>query len=443
MTGHQLILAGALTGSFLCNALIQGVRRSATAPAANSGREPATVESGPAPGFIPAACQAEPLATVDPATRQTVHPTGEPNPDITTTVQVGILDGLIEAVDSAYVYPDYNGFDWTGLAEQSRQRVEAGMGTEIFYEEMRTLIYALGDDHSYFQSPTEVAADAAALAGENDYVGIGVLIEPLPESGRVVVLVVFPNSPAEREGLRAHDSLLAVDSTPIVQEGEAYPEWVRGPECSLVVLTVQSPGEAPREVALVRDRVQAPTPILAELVATDDGRRVGYLFLPHLFDETIPGQVEKALRDLAPLDGLILDNRKNTGGSSSVLEPLLGFFISGTVGEFVSREARRTLVVTADPVENSQTVPLVVLVGNLTASFGEIMSGVLRDVGRAQIVGETTDGNVEVLHGYEFEDGSNLWIAAETFDPRWSDADWERDGIIPDVFAPAEWHLYT
>lgn len=422
---------------------MQGLRETAAPRAPSPTLEAAAGDTTPAPAFIPPACQTGVLPTVDPATRLVVHPTREANPEVSTRVQLRIVDGMVETVESAYVFTDYNGVDWPARAAESRQRVQAGMGTEVFYDEMRGLIYALGDDHSYFESPAEVAADAAALAGENDYVGIGVLVEPLPEHGRVVVLAVFPNSPAERGGLESHDSLLAVDGVSIVEAGEAYPEWVRGPECSLVVLTVQSPGQPPREVPLVRARVQAPTPIEAELVATDNGRRVGYVFLPHLFDETIPGQVEQALHDLAPLDGLILDNRKNTGGSSSVLEPLLGFFTSGTVGEFVSREGRRPLVVTAGPVENSQSVPLVILVGDLTASFGEIFSGVLRDVGRAQIVGETTDGNVEVLHGYEFEDGSNLWIAEETFDPLRSHADWEQDGIVPDVFAPGEWHTFT
>jgi C-terminal processing protease CtpA/Prc len=196
-------------------------------------------------------------------------------------------------------------------------------------------------------------------------------------------------------------------------------------------------------VTLVRARFQTSLPIEAGLVPTGDARRIGYIFLPTLFDETVPAQVEQALHDLAPLDGLILDNRKNGGGSSSVLEPILSFFTSGIVGEFVSREATRPFRLTAHPVENSQTVPLVVLVGDGTGSFGEIMSGVLRDIGRAQLVGETTGGNVEVEHGYDFDDGSTAWIAEETFDPLRSDANWERDGIVPDVEAFADWFTFT
>src|SRR5574341_1252867 len=78
-----------------------------------------------------------------------------------------------------------------------------------------------------------------------------------------------------------------------------------------------------------------------------------------------------------------------------------------------------------------------------TVSFGEIFSGALQDTGRAKIVGQTTLGNVETLHGYTFDDGSRAWIAEERFDPLVSHADWEKDGIKPDVEAYADWDTFT
>jgi C-terminal processing protease CtpA/Prc len=165
--------------------------------------------------------------------------------------------------------------------------------------------------------------------------------------------------------------------------------------------------------------------------------------LPSFFDETIPGQVKQALERFGPLDGLILDNRMNSGGSSDVVEPILSYFTSGTLGHFSSRSATRPLEASADPINNSQSVPLVVLVGTETVSFGEIFSGVLRDIGRAQIVGQTTLGNVEILHGHNLSDGSRLWLAEERFVPLHSQANWEKTGIVPDVQAYADWNTFT
>ena len=133
----------------------------------------------------------------------------------------------------------------------------------------------------------------------------------------------------------------------------------------------------------------------------------------------------------------------NGGGSSLVVEPMLGFFPSGVVGHFVSLQEERPLEVAAEPIYSSQEVPIVVLVAEDTVSLGEIFSGTMRDIGRAQIVGQTTLGNVETLHGYDMLDGSRMWIAEERFDPLYSDDDWEAIGIIPDVEVIADWNTFT
>jgi carboxyl-terminal processing protease len=140
---------------------------------------------------------------------------------------------------------------------------------------------------------------------------------------------------------------------------------------------------------------------------------------------------------------LILDVRLNGGGTSTVLYPILSFFANGKLGNFVSRTESRPLEIEANPVQNSQTVPLVVMVSEDTVSFGEIFAGILRDARGAKITGETSLGNVEVLNGFDFEDGSVMWLAAEKFDSAFSDVDWEQTGIVPDVQAYAEWDTFT
>ena len=194
---------------------------------------------------------------------------------------------------------------------------------------------------------------------------------------------------------------------------------------------------------MLRYAIQSYIPIVAQLVTTHDGSRIGYIYLPSFFDETIPSQVKTALQQWGQLDGLILDNRMNPGGSSDVVLPILSYFTDGLLGHFVSREATHSFEVKADPVANSQTVPLVVLVGEDTVSFGEIFSGILQDIGRAKVVGQTTLGNVEILDSHNFGDGSRLWLAQERFQELNSKADWEQTGIIPDVQADAEWDTFT
>ena len=391
-----------------------------------------------APAYIPPECAAVPVATIPPELAVQATPDIQIS-EISKDDQLRILRDLSEIIGEIYVYPDYNGRDWNEIQARYRAMIEAGLDTRSFYNEMAAMIDELGDEHSFFLSPIEVAEAEAELRGELEFVGVGIYGQPDFERGRLIVISTFPGSPAEYAGIRHHDSILFVDGKPIQDEPG---NRLRGPQCSAAVLTVQSPGQAPRDVILVRFAIQGNVPIEARLVPTVDGSKIGYIFIPSFFDETIPGQIENALNQFGPLDGLILDVRMNGGGSSSVAYPILEFFVNGRLGEFVSRDASRPLELIAHEVQNSQTVPLVVMVSEDTVSFGEIFAGVLRDTGRAKIVGETSLGNVEVLHGFDFEDGSQIWLAAETFDSAFSDTNWEETGIVPDIQAFAEWDTF-
>jgi carboxyl-terminal processing protease len=363
----------------------------------------------------------------------------------TTKRQLGTLDKLAAVVADQYVDPGFNGHDWRAIVARYRAAVTAGMTDDDFYRAMHLLVAELGDDHSTFQSPAEVSEANSELAGNNDYVGIGVSVLPVAEASRAVVILTFPGSPAAAAGLQPHDLILAIDGQPVFDSsGIPTLARLRGPAGSSITLTVERQGESAHDITLTRARVQGALPVEFCVVP---GTRVGYLFLPSLFDATFPTQVRAALQSMTadgPLSGLVIDNRLDTGGSSTVLVPLLSLFVNGRVGTFQSRAAARPLEVEAQDVGGSQHVPLVVLVGRDTVSFGEIMSGILQATGRAVVVGETSLGNVETLSHFGFPDGSDAWIARETFVPAHAlYGPWEDTGIEPDVTAPARWDLFS
>ncbi|PWH12731.1 MAG: hypothetical protein DDG59_15465 [Anaerolineae bacterium] len=379
-----------------------------------------------------------------------IVPTHTPTLALTPSAeQLAIFEQLWRIVRDEYLYPDYNGLDWEAIGIEYRQRVQAGMSREAFYQAMDEMLAQLNDEHSVFLSPQEVAEEEAEYAGQTDYVGIGVLISAVPERQRATILLTFPNSPAEQAGLQSHDSILRVDGQPILDEfGFLRAELLLGQPNTSVEVLVQKPGESPRLLTLVRRPINGPLPVPHTILSTPKGKRIGYLLLASLADSTIDDQVEDALREMnrqGNLQGLILDNRYNSGGADTVTKGVLSLFLSGRLGYFTNRHLeQRWFEVRGKNIAGSAEMPLVALIGANTVSFGEILCGILQDQKRATLIGTPTEGNVEILWSYDFSDGSRAWIAHETFipinNPR---QDWEKLGIQPDLLVSSNWDEVT
>lgn len=362
-------------------------------------------------------------------------------------LQLRVFDDLWTAVNEDYLYEDFNGLDWDAIFDQYTQIIKAGLSTEEFYYLLEELIYNLGDEHSIYLNPQYAAMEDAEYESGSDYVGIGVFVEHVTERDRAVVLLTFPGSPAEQAGILPHDSILSIDGFPAFTPEGSNLDLLLGTAGTPVTLTVQSPGEEPRQLVVQRARVTGRLPVVNFLFTTPNGSNIGYLLIPTFSDGGIADQVGEVLNDLGnnyQLDGLILDNRINSGGYDNVMADTLSYFTNGVVGHFTNRDGKEPLRIRRRNVNDSVNIPLVVLVGEGTASFGEVFAGILQDQDRATLIGDTTLGNVEILWGYDFEDGSRAWIAHDTFIPiNNKDADWEETGIIPRIQVSAPWDLYT
>jgi carboxyl-terminal processing protease len=390
------------------------------------------------------ACQ-----TITQGLRLSDPPTPAPVPtlEVDTSLQLEIFEELWNTVNEEYLYPDFNGVDWNAIHDEYHARVQVGMAPDAFYLAMDEMIRRLGDDHSVFLTPEQVTQEEAELAGNMEYVGIGIFSQITRANDAMVILFVFPDSPAEEAGLQAHDKVLTADGIPIVDENGQLREIIRGPEWTDVTLTVQTPGEEPRTVTMTRRRISGALPVPYQVIITPSGKRIGYLLIPTFSDGTIADQVGTALEEMSgetPIDGLIIDNRLNEGGVDTMLMDTLAYFIDGPAGYFISREDERTLEIQAKDIAGSQTIPLVVMIGLDTVSYGEVFSGVLKDLGRAYLIGQTTGGNVETLWGYDFDDGSRAWIAHDSFRPHTHpDQNWEATGVVPNLEIPVNWEDVT
>jgi carboxyl-terminal processing protease len=257
------------------------------------------------------------------------------------------------------------------------------------------------------------------------------------------VSFVFPGGPAEKAGLRVYDTIRAIDGRSLAKDPEAV-RLVRGPAGSSVRLLVESYGEAPREVTVVRGEVRYEDKIVARRLP---GTYVVYVDIPTFIVEGIAGQVRDALTKAmgsGPLDGVIVDVRLNSGGADDELMEALSMFVDGGVAGYQIRRDGRT----ATNIPSGRTLPqlrgkpVVVLVSGICESACEHFAVAMQDLKRATTLGTNTAGNTETTYPHNYEDGSRLLLAEEMF-VRADGSSIEDVGFKPAVVMDVPWYRYS
>jgi carboxyl-terminal processing protease len=164
------------------------------------------------------------------------------------------------------------------------------------------------------------------------------------------------------------------------------------------------------------------------------GQAVGYIQVLD-FSQGVGQATRAAVKDLKArgVTKMVLDLRGNGGGLVEEAVELASVFIPA--GTPVLIESGRHIATTTyrthtAPVDT--TVPLAVLVDNDTASAAEIVTGALRDAGRATVVGTKTFGKGVVQDLVPLTGGGALkYTMAQYLTPAGTHVD--RRGITPDV----------
>lgn len=248
-------------------------------------------------------------------------------------------------------------------------------------------VASLDDPYSHYYSPSSYSSFENITNPQDD--GIGV--EVLPNPRGLEIAEAFPNSPAARAGLGYGDVITAVGGTALAGRSEAFAsKLIRGRPGSKVTLTVLARGR--RRVMTLR-RASVTVPVASSKLLHYGGKRIGYLLFTQFTQgsgDQLRAQVRKMLSEGA--QGLILDLRGNGGGLLAQAINVASIFLpDGTV---VSTRGRAVgdQVYMAQGNAIAPRIPLVVLVNRGTASSAEIVTGALKDRGRARVVGTNTFG---------------------------------------------------
>jgi C-terminal peptidase prc len=347
-------------------------------------------------------------------------------------------------VRDKYLYEDYRGVDWNVVRDEFAPRVTAAANTEAFYGLMREMIDRLGDEHSRFESPQEVAEEQARFEGDLSYGGIGAIVRTIDEGGLVITLA--RDGPAEEAGIRPRDMILAIGGVPFTNTAAFGPDGpigaVRGAPGTPVILTVRSPGGLPRNVTVVRRAIPGDAFPDVETQRIPEAQ-VGLIRIDTFYAEDLDKLVRADLEQLlaeGPLEGLIIDVRTNSGGFVYLMRNILGLFIDGgSIGSTGGRASNvEQTIPSGQTIPELNGIPIVVLTSSETVSAAEMFAAGMQVLERARIVGMPTAGNTENLTPHELSDGSRLWLAELAY--RLPDGSLiEGRGVIPDREVDVQW----
>lgn len=246
------------------------------------------------------------------------------------------------------------------------------------------------DPYCTFLSEEEMKDFRTLTTGK--YGGIGSVIRQ--DSSAVRIAEPYKGSPADLAGLKIGDRIVAIDGKSIAgMKTDQVSSMLRGEPNTTVKVSVERLLDGKVTTHKIRrQRISIPSVSYADYVAPG----VGYILHSDFTDDCyteMRAAIER-LQAKGELKGLILDYRTNGGGVLQSAVKVLSLFVpKGTqVVEMRGRVAAENKTFKTEFEPLLPDLPLVVLIGENSASAAEIVSGALQDLDRAVLLGSRSYG---------------------------------------------------
>ena len=264
---------------------------------------------------------------------------------------------------------------------------------ELLHGAISGMLDFLGDPHTWYINPEDYEEATMIREGEEHYEGIGAWVDVTKDY--LTIVTPFPDSPADKAGLKPGDKILAIDGEDMTGlDGELVRQKVIGPAGTTITITVGREGLEPFDVDVTRKSIVAPS---VEAYMLDDD--IAYIRL-YTFGDKSHEQIRNSLKKLLAQNpiGLIFDLRSNPGGTVEFAVNITSEFIDeGVVFYEVYGDGTRDIhEVNGEGLATE--IPLIVLVDQGSASASEIFSGAIQDNNRGLLVGSTTFGKGSVQY---------------------------------------------
>jgi carboxyl-terminal processing protease len=290
---------------------------------------------------------------------------------------------------------------------------------EAVFQRYMSAICQAYDPHSDYMTPTR--KEDFDMDMSLSLCGVGAVLSM--DDGALKIVEVMKGGPVDRDKrIKRGDKIVGVGQGDGPVEDVMYKPMrktikkIRGPKGSKVVLEIiprSDPSGATRKrIAIIRDEIkleeQAATGRVEKVVMNGVTNRFGYVKLPSFYRTFDKQPDDPSFRscsfDVAKhvahfnaidSDGMILDLRGNGGGALPEAVFLAQLFLwpsyrGNPLPVVLIRDPRglQALPVFGDQPCFAYRKPLIVLTDRASASASEIVAGVLKDTGRALIIGD-------------------------------------------------------
>lgn len=255
------------------------------------------------------------------------------------------------------------------------------------------------DPHTFYFAPDDKEKFDMNMSGK--FEGIGARLQKKPEGAKIVEII--SGGPVWRDQrLEVGDEIIKVGQNgeePINIVGMRLDDaikLIKGPQGTVVDLTVRKVDGSLEEISLTRDVVELEESYAKSANIIRGDQKFGIINLPKFYVDFEDYNERNAATDVAKeverlkeegAEGLILDLRDNGGGSLKTVVEMAGLFIKD--GPIVQvRSGNKQKEVYDDNDERIQwDGPLVILVNELSASASEILAAAMQDYKRAIVIG--------------------------------------------------------
>lgn len=324
------------------------------------------------------------------------------------------FDAHWQVLADDYPYFALYGVDWQAEKEFHRPRALAAQDDTEFAWELARLIMALPDPHvAFIPAPTTIAGKWSVPMVKTKMVERRVFITSWMEAEAA--------TPPEslKEDPFAYPEIIAVAGEPVAGVVEilaagpvdsACEVRLRWPDGTEVDHTLQRPSEP--------NLPPEPGHYGEDWLVVGKVGGIGYLrirsFDPDKAtlgpDGKMTTMLRAALKELADTDGLILDLQGNGGGLVAASDPFLGHLLDKTRRYDWGNSGGKTRIIRARSPRYRK--PVVAIVDAGSASGGEWAARILRDAGRAVVIGGRTAGAEAAVHTSTGPDGSIVHYSA-------------------------------